>query len=109
MPHFGKLDEKNISAAIHDELEMFVKAGLTPMEALRTAIINPARGLGKEKDLGTVQLGKLPDLVLLDANPLENISTTRRISGVVVNGRYLPQEILTKLLAEVATANQKPH
>ena len=74
------------------------------MESLQTATINPARFLGKEKDLGTVQRGKLADLVLLDANPLENISNTRRISGVVVNGRYLPQEMLRKLLAEVETA-----
>ena len=70
--------------SLHDELEMFVKAGFTPMESLQTATINPAKFLGKEKDLGTVQRGKLADLVLLDANPLENISNTRRISGVVV-------------------------
>ncbi len=92
--------------SLHDELELFVKAGLTPLEALRTATINPARFLGKEKDLGTVQRGKLADLVLLDANPLENIRNTRRISGVVVNGRHLPQKKLQKLLAEVEAANQ---
>lgn len=90
--------------SLHDELELFVKAGLTPREALQTATINPAKFLGKEKDLGTVQRGKLADLVLLDGNPLENISNTRRISGVVVNGKYLPQETLRKLLAEVETA-----
>ena len=93
--------------SLHDELELFVRAGLTPMESLQTATLNPAKFLGKEKDLGTVKRGKVADLVLLDANPLENINNTRRINAVVANGRYLPQEILRKLLAEAeAAANQ---
>ena len=88
---------------LHEELELFVQAGLTPLDALRTATINPAKFLGNEKEIGTIEKGKLADLVLLDANPLENISNTRRINAVVVNGRYLPQEMLSKLLADVAT------
>lgn len=90
--------------SLHDELELFVQAGLTPTQSLQTATINPAKFLGKEKDFGTVERGKLADLVLLDANPLENISNTRRISGVVINGRYLPEETLKKLLAEAEAA-----
>ena len=87
--------------SLHEELELLVQAGLTPLEALQTATVNPAKYLGKEKDLGTIEKGKLADLVLLEANPLENISHTQRINAVVVNGRYLPQETLRKLLTEV--------
>ena|SRR5688572_26665126 len=93
--------------SLHDELELLVEAGLSPLAALQTATINPAKFLGQEKVIGTVERGKLADLVLLEANPLENISHTQRINAVVVNGRYLPQETLRKLLAEVeATANR---
>ena len=92
--------------SLHEELELFVQAGLSPLEAVQTATINPAKFLGKEKEFGTIEKGKLADLVLLEANPLENISHTRRINAVVVNGRYLPQGTLQKLLTEVeAIAN----
>lgn len=86
--------------SLHDELELFVKAGLTPLEALQTATINPARYLNLSQSLGTVEKGKLADLVLLDANPLETIGNTRKIAGVVANGRYLPREELQKILAD---------
>jgi hypothetical protein len=62
--------------SLHEELEWLVKAGLTPIEALQAATLNPARYLGKEKELGTVERGKLADLVLLDDNPLEDIRNT---------------------------------
>jgi hypothetical protein len=90
--------------SLHEELELLVRAGLSPLEALRTATINPAKFLGKEKEIGTIEKGKFADLVLLEASPLENISNTQRINAVVVNGRYLPQETLRKLLAEVEAA-----
>ena len=93
--------------SLHDELELFVQAGLTPLESLRTATVNPAKYLGMEKELGTIEKGKLADLVLLEANPLENISHTRRINAVVVNGRYLPKESLGGLLAEAEAAANK--
>jgi imidazolonepropionase-like amidohydrolase len=83
------------------ELELFVECGLTPAEALRTATLNPARFFGEEKTSGTVEAGKRADLVLLDADPLEKIGNTRRVSGVVANGRYLPAEELKKMLDEV--------
>lgn len=89
---------------LHEELELLVQAGLSPFEALQTATVNPAKFLGKEKEIGTIEKGKLADLVLLEANPLENINNTQRISAVVVNGRYLSQEELRKLLAEVEVA-----
>jgi imidazolonepropionase-like amidohydrolase len=87
--------------SLHEELELLVQAGLSPLEALQTATVNPAKFLGKEQEIGTIEKGKLADLVLLDANPLENINNTRRINAVVVNGRHLPQEALRKLLTEV--------
>ncbi|MCA1617582.1 MAG: amidohydrolase family protein, partial [Acidobacteria bacterium] len=87
--------------SLHDELELFVQAGLTPMHALETATINPAKYLGMEKSLGTIERGKLADLVLLDANPLSDISNTRKINAVVANGKYLSREFLNKMLSDV--------
>lgn len=87
--------------SVHDELELFVKAGLTPLEALQTATLNPAQYLKLSNSLGTVEKGKLADLVLLDANPLESIGNTRKLAGVVVNGKYLPRESLQNMLADV--------
>ncbi|MDQ6787548.1 MAG: amidohydrolase family protein, partial [Acidobacteriota bacterium] len=93
---------------LHDELYWFVQAGLSPFEALKTATINPAIFMRREKDLGTIEKGKLADLVLLDANPLQDISNTRRINAVVANGRLLDRKTLDKMLADVeAAAKQK--
>jgi hypothetical protein len=86
--------------SLHEEMEWLVKAGLTPLEALRAATLNPARCLGKEKELGTVGRGKLADLVFLDANPLEDIRNTQRIAAVVANGRYMGKSGLQKMLSE---------
>jgi cytosine/adenosine deaminase-related metal-dependent hydrolase len=95
--------------SLHDELGLLVQAGLTPMEALQSATLNPARFLGKEQEIGTVEEGKIADLVLLDANPLQDISNTQRIHAVVVNGRLLDGAALDALLAQAeATANQPP-
>jgi imidazolonepropionase-like amidohydrolase len=88
--------------SLHDELALLVKGGLTPLDALRTATINPARFLRRERELGTVTAGKLADLVLLEANPLEDIVNTRRIAAVVMNGRYLSRKALDQLLDQAA-------
>ncbi len=93
--------------SLHDELELFVKAGLTPMEALQTATRNPAIYLGLVDMVGTVEEGKKADLVLLEANPLENISNTKRINAVVVNGRLIPKVSLEKMLKDVEAAANK--
>ena len=93
--------------SLHDELELFVKAGLTPMEALQTATRNPAVCLNKLDDLGTIERGKLADLVLLDANPLDDIRNTTRIHAVFVNGRFLLRDKLAAMLAGVEAANRQ--
>jgi adenine deaminase len=83
-----------------------VQSGLTPADALRTATINPARFLHDDAANGSVAAGKNADLVLLDANPLDNIKNTRRITGVVVRGRYVDRAALDGMLAAVErTAN----
>ncbi len=80
-----------------------MKGGLTPLAALQSATINPARFLGRERELGTVAAGKMADLVLLDANPLENIGNTKRIAAVVMNGRYVSRTELDRMLDRAAT------
>jgi hypothetical protein len=90
--------------SLHEELQRFVAAGFTPMEALQTATLNPAKYLGMEDRLGSIEKGKLADLVLLDANPLEDIRNTQKIAGVAVNGRYLSRGELDKMLAGVEKA-----
>ena len=87
--------------SLHEELEILVEAGFTPTEALRTATTNPARFLGMEYRLGTVENGKLGDLVLLDRNPLEDVRNTRVIFAVVANGRFFSGEDLDRLLLQV--------
>lgn len=87
-------------SSLHEELALLVEAGLTPPEALRAATVNPARYLEMAGSLGTVEAGKLADLVLLDADPLEDIRNTRRIGAVVLNGRYLDRGALDELRRE---------
>ncbi|MEO6252791.1 MAG: amidohydrolase family protein [Ferruginibacter sp.] len=84
--------------SLHDELSVFVQAGLSPLAALQTATINPAKYVGKEKEIGTVSQGKLADLVLLDANPLTDIANTKKINAVVANGKLLTRKDLDVLL-----------
>jgi predicted amidohydrolase YtcJ len=85
--------------SLHDELTLLVRGGLTPLEALRTATINPALYLGLEKDLGTIAKGKLADMVLLEADPLLDIGNTHKIDTVILNGRLLDRKALDSLLA----------
>jgi imidazolonepropionase-like amidohydrolase len=94
--------------SLHDELAAFVEAGLTPAEALRTATINPAKFLGREADLGTIAKGRIADLVLLDADPLQDIRNTTRINAVVVNGRLLDRTTLDKMLSQVEAIRFQP-
>lgn len=76
--------------SLHTELELLVESGLTPLEALHAATVQPARFFGLEGETGQVEVGMWADLVLLDGNPLEDIRNTRRIEGVMSRGRWLP-------------------
>ncbi|PYS99704.1 MAG: hypothetical protein DMF63_10290 [Acidobacteria bacterium] len=89
---------------LHDELSILVQAGLSPFEALQTATINPARFMRREKDLGTIEVGKIADIIMLDGNPLADISNTRKINAVIVGGRILDRNDLDKILAAVEAA-----
>jgi imidazolonepropionase-like amidohydrolase len=89
---------------LHDELALLVDAGLSPMEALQAATLNPATYLDAADSLGAIAPGKLADLVLLDANPLEDIHNTRRIAAVVLNGVLFDRAALDDLLARAAAA-----
>jgi hypothetical protein len=88
---------------LHDELELLVQVGFTPMEALQAATRDPARYLGRLDSVGTIEKGKIADLVLLDANPLAEIGNTRKINAVVVGGKLLTKLELDKMLADVAS------
>jgi len=81
----------------HWELWMFVQGGMSPMQALRSATLNGAYYLGLEKDLGSLEEGKLADLVVLNANPLENIQNTEKILYVMKNGRLYESSTMNEI------------
>ena len=86
--------------SLHDELALLVDAGFTPSEALRAATLNPASFLGLSESLGTIDAGKTANLVLLEANPLQEIHNTKRIAAVILEGRYLDRLALDRMLPE---------
>lgn len=92
--------------SLHDELELLVRAGLTPMEALQAATLNAGKYLDLA-DTGTIEKGKRADLVLLDSNPLVDIKNTRTIQSVVLAGRYFSRTDLDHLLHQVEEAAAK--
>jgi len=92
---------------LHDELALLVESGLTPQQALQAATLNPARLLKKEADFGTVEAGKLADLVLLDANPLDDIRNTQKISAVILGGRLFRRADLDALLRDAEAQASK--
>ena len=84
--------------SLHEELALLVKAGLTPMQALQAATRNPAEFLGRLDSQGTIAVGKNADLVLLDANPLDDIHNTQKIHAVILRGKPLDRSVLDHLL-----------
>ncbi|MFB3068410.1 MAG: amidohydrolase family protein, partial [Acidobacteriota bacterium] len=82
--------------SVHQEMELFVQAGISPMEALQAATLNNARVLNKQRDLGTLEPGKYADLVILDADPLEDITHTQEIHLVIKDGLVLDPGVLLK-------------
>lgn len=98
VPILAASDTPNLYAApgssLHDELGLMVRAGLSPLDAIRTATIRPAEFLGATDSLGTVAPGKVADFVVLDADPTLDIANTRRISMVVARGRAFDRRTL---------------
>lgn len=91
--------------SLHDELELLVQAGLTTQEALTSATRLPAKWLGIDDKIGTVETGKYADLILLNANPLDDISNTRKITGVFVNGQWVDKAQIDTMLNDLAKRN----
>lgn len=91
--------------ALHDELELLVDAGLTNEETLISATRLPSEWLGIDDKVGTIEVGKYADLILLDENPLEDIKNTRTINGVFANGTWIDNEKIDKMLSDLAEWN----
>lgn len=93
--------------SLHSEIALFVKAGFTPLEALRAATLGPARFLKMESTTGSIERGKAADLVLLEANPLEDIRHTEKIVAVIVGGRLHDRRTLDAMLTTLADGARK--
>ena len=87
--------------SLHTELALMVKYGLTPLEALQASIINGPRYFNKQKQYGQIEKGFFADVLILDENPLKDISNTQKINAVVTKGNYLSREALDKLLKDI--------
>jgi hypothetical protein len=89
--------------AIHRELALMVKYGLSPLEALQASMINGPAYFGLENDYGSIEKGKKASLLLLNENPLENIENTLSIESVIIDGQYLSRSDLDRMLSEIKT------
>jgi len=89
--------------SLHEELAVLVEAGLSPLEALKSATTNPAAYFNLEKELGKIAINNWADLVILDANPLEDINNTKEINAVIKQGNYFDRTQLDLLLDQLKT------
>ena len=93
--------------ALHGELRELVEVGLTPYEALQTSTTAPFEYLGEGADAGTIAVGKRTDLLLVEGNPLDDVSAASRISGVLIRGRWLPRQEIDARMREIAEAGER--
>ena len=89
VPIVAGTDQAVPGHSLHREIELYVQAGFTPMEAIQAATLVPARVMGMEKESGTVEKGKRADLILINGNPLEDIHNTRNVEYVITNGTHV--------------------
>ena len=92
--------------SIHEELAMLVDAGLSPYEALEAGTRNAAVALGKPDEFGTIEAGKRADLLLLEDNPLTDVGNIQKRAGVMLRGRWLPEDQLQSMLAGLVESFQ---
>jgi imidazolonepropionase-like amidohydrolase len=98
--------DQSIGPAVHRELELLVDGGISPMNAIRIATLNSARFLGKDRDMGSVEEGKIADLVLLSADPLADINNTKKIDSVFKAGQLIDRSKLDLPVNRKAAANE---
>jgi len=96
VPIVAGTDQTVPGYSLHRELELYVRAGFTPLEALQAATVVPARVMGRDGDVGTVTAGKRADLLVVDADPLADVANLRRISLVIANGRRYDPAVLLR-------------
>jgi imidazolonepropionase-like amidohydrolase len=98
VPIVAGTDQSVPGFSLDREIELHVQAGFTPMEAIQSATLVAARAMGMEKDAGTIEAGKRADVIVVDGNPLENISDIRKVSTVFAGGRmYQPAALWTSV------------
>jgi imidazolonepropionase-like amidohydrolase len=93
--------------SIHRELKLMVELGLTPYQAIETGTLKVAQYFGTVAETGTVAAGKRADLILLNGNPLREVSNTERRAGVMVNGRWFPESEIQQRLEQIAAKAAK--
>lgn len=91
--------------SLHSELELLVRAGLSPLEAIRSATQRPAEFFSLQDSMGSIDVGKKADMVLLDANPLDDIANTKKIVSVITKGRLLTRDALDGLIRDAKAAD----
>src|SRR5262249_8643715 len=87
-----------VGYGLHRELELYVEAGMTPLEVIQCATIGSARAMNLERESGTIEPGKRADMILVEGNPLANISDLRRVARVIANGRMYNPSRLSQLV-----------
>jgi imidazolonepropionase-like amidohydrolase len=85
-------------ASLRHELELLVEAGIPPLEVIKIATKNGAQALGIERDVGTIESGKQADMIILSDNPLDDISNTKKIEAVIVDGQFIDNKQIIREL-----------